>query len=346
MFNVTKSFFPVGQGGFYSERIIYNGMEKVFVYDCGSVVKNTKRGPTQELVDCIHKSGMAKVDYVVISHLDKDHINGIPELEDYLIRDVGLTPSELPLIIIPHPTPIDKILFFGCGTQNTINWFFNVVQEKRMVYLVNADTVFKEPLLLNQELAGRVISHHAQFSIFQSNKIWQFKFYVDKGNYRNRLTQSDSDLIQKVKSFDDFVKNKDKLKSVYKKIRYGMNGSAMSMVSFPIFAKECSRDLSFVTWLNGDMRLKTRREKLSIEKHFTCLDGKNVDFQIPHHGSHENLGSLPKNVNNLRTYVWAGLNNGYRHPSPEIVNMAKSNSLYSRITENSQDLIVRHETWF
>lgn len=65
-------FHPVGQGLFYSSFI----NDKYFVYDCGSVNK-------LELNDCIEAFEKKKIDLLVISHFDNDHINGISKLLSY-----------------------------------------------------------------------------------------------------------------------------------------------------------------------------------------------------------------------------------------------------------------------
>lgn len=83
MFCVTKSFFPIGQGGFFSERISIDGEVLTFVYDCGAVTNRANEGPSQELRDWIKKSGLKDVDFIVISHLHNDHVNGILELDKY-----------------------------------------------------------------------------------------------------------------------------------------------------------------------------------------------------------------------------------------------------------------------
>ena len=71
-----KTFYAVGQGGFYSERIFFEGKEFCVVYDCGAITKFPYDGPTKKLKQTIDDSGLEKMDCLVISHLDSDHING------------------------------------------------------------------------------------------------------------------------------------------------------------------------------------------------------------------------------------------------------------------------------
>lgn len=347
MFYVTKVFYPVGQGGFYSERIISGEEERVFVYDCGSIGKKSSNNPTQELVNCICNSGLTKVDYLVISHLDEDHINGIPELEKYLINDIHVNPSDLPLVIIPQPTLIDMILFFERCSQKVISWFLKARAKKRVLYIndempINSERNEQNEIPLNRSLANQSLSHQIAFLPIDKNPCWKFKFYVKLKNYNGCLTQSDEMLIQKVQTIDDFEQNKGALKGIYKRVRYGMNGSSMSMASFPLIQNENN---AYATWLNGDAQFKTEKNLKLVEKHFSCLKKLNVDFQVPHHGSYRNLCRLPKNVAGLRTFVWAGFDNQYGHPSGTILNMMKYYSRkYYFITEKNKPIVL-HAFW-
>lgn len=78
---MIRSFLPVGQGAFYCEQ--FGGFaetERVnIIYDCGSST-NVK------LVEEQIKNNFQKneiIHAVFISHLDNDHINGIPFLLKY-----------------------------------------------------------------------------------------------------------------------------------------------------------------------------------------------------------------------------------------------------------------------
>ena len=78
---MIRSFLPVGQGAFYCEQFMWNfETERInIVYDCGSST-NVK------LVEEQIKNNFEKdeiIHAVFISHLDEDHINGIPFLLKY-----------------------------------------------------------------------------------------------------------------------------------------------------------------------------------------------------------------------------------------------------------------------
>ena len=76
---MIRSFLPVGQGAFYCECFdLRNEYRLNVIYDCGSAT-------SVKFVEQAIKNNFTKgetIHAVFISHLDEDHINGIP----YLLR--------------------------------------------------------------------------------------------------------------------------------------------------------------------------------------------------------------------------------------------------------------------
>lgn len=81
MYRMTRSFLPIGQGAFYCEQFELNySNDKVnVVYDCGS---STNLKLLKNQIEENFKKGEI-IHAVFISHLDQDHINGIPYLLQY-----------------------------------------------------------------------------------------------------------------------------------------------------------------------------------------------------------------------------------------------------------------------
>ena len=76
---VIRTIHPVGQGAFYSERF-FDGNRVIgnVVYDCGSVSPSLVISE----IDATYNAD-ERIDALFLSHLDRDHINGIPYLAKF-----------------------------------------------------------------------------------------------------------------------------------------------------------------------------------------------------------------------------------------------------------------------
>lgn len=78
--SVTRTFHPVGQGAFYTERFdTWNGKFTI-VYDCGSTTLSGKELATR--VRSAFPEG-AEIDALFISHFHADHVNGLDILRKH-----------------------------------------------------------------------------------------------------------------------------------------------------------------------------------------------------------------------------------------------------------------------
>lgn len=76
---ITCHFWNVGQGLFSSGKIaLPNNQEFVWVYDCGSANQKTILNNAIHSMKQVYQNDV--IDLLVISHFDKDHIKGLPEL--------------------------------------------------------------------------------------------------------------------------------------------------------------------------------------------------------------------------------------------------------------------------
>lgn len=106
MINANFKFHPVGQGCFYSGRIKYDRVSFNIVYDCGTVSpRNFLTGEINKYKRTIN----GVLDLLIISHFDKDHINGVFELLN------GITCKNL---IIPYYQPIERLMLAISANEN------------------------------------------------------------------------------------------------------------------------------------------------------------------------------------------------------------------------------------
>ena len=91
---VTMTQHAVGQGGMMSGLLETDGGTFHWVYDCGS---NQLEPLTREIQSVANKP----VDVLFLSHLDRDHVNGIDEL-------LGATQVEE--VVLPYLNDIDRLI--------------------------------------------------------------------------------------------------------------------------------------------------------------------------------------------------------------------------------------------
>jgi hypothetical protein len=93
---LTRIIHPVGQGGFYSERLVDGSNEINVIYDCGGNNNTSMR----EYLDNYYTQ--RTIDAVFISHMHDDHINGL----EYL-----LTHNNVKCLILPQLTKDEHLEF-------------------------------------------------------------------------------------------------------------------------------------------------------------------------------------------------------------------------------------------
>lgn len=92
-------FRNIGQGLFYTGI----SSDYSFVYDCGS---ESKRGFLNAAIEqfsdeLLEISGRRKLDLLMLSHLDNDHVNGLEKLLEEL---------EVHTVVLPYLTPLERLL--------------------------------------------------------------------------------------------------------------------------------------------------------------------------------------------------------------------------------------------
>jgi len=304
-----KTFYPVGQGCFYSERIITDNDEKTIVYDCGSM-------NTEHLLKEIIHSDITQIDYLVLSHFHIDHINGIEKL---LKKKCNIKN-----VIIPKIDALD--VAFYLGSKNTIedvmidpNAYFG--ENINIIRVTNSD----EPTVMEDNLAlPSIISHSTTIPIINESSngigLWFLKFYVDPTVFfGNPLDKKDKDIIDGIKDITDYKKNKKELIEAYKKLsNKDVNLTSMSMASFPsddLWSFYHCNHQHAISVMNGDTLLDTDQRIEKYIKHYFDLNKFEIDFHIPHHGSHKNLCRPLFEWNLKRVIVSSGYDNNYGHPS-------------------------------
>lgn len=99
--------YRVGHGGFHSTIVESKSGFLTYVYDVGAhPSKVILRAAILAFVAELRGRSIKRVDYVFISHIDQDHVNGITELLDSLKAD-GV---QVETVVLPWLSPIEKLL--------------------------------------------------------------------------------------------------------------------------------------------------------------------------------------------------------------------------------------------
>lgn len=144
MIDAKFKFHPIGQGCFYSGKIIYKHTPFNFVYDCGTDSRRIHLN--KEITD--YKANLENnvLDLLIISHFDADHVNGVFEL----LRGIRCK-----TLLIPYYNPIERLLLaatsVGQGREyleflkNPINFFTDNDYNIDQIIIVNGPDDSDEP---------------------------------------------------------------------------------------------------------------------------------------------------------------------------------------------------------
>jgi len=299
MLTIKRTFHAVGQGGLYSERITTNNKTITVVYDCG-VQPSNKRIERE-----IKSLRGSEIDYLVLSHFHNDHINGVEELRKH---------TNIKSVVIPKLDPIEVCFYLLKG--NTIK---RLVLDPRSYFGSEINVIEVDNSDSVRDNDQGLISHITDLLIFsdQDNLEWVLRFYVDKTRLDiSNLSQSDKNIIDSITTIKDFESKEDVLKKIYNSISKNKpNYTSMSMLSTYRSWNISNWQPPIVSLLNGDIELKEDKQMQRYIAHYRSYLCRNIDFQIPHHGSKNNLMRPLTEWVIDRAIVNCGRTNSHNHPS-------------------------------
>jgi len=304
-------FYNVGEGLFYRGSLNNHAFE--FVYDCGSEIKYS-----HETIDNILRNDFIpkrNLDLLVISHLHKDHTNGIQQLIVYTGKPKKII---LPYYYISSNNLFLKGFLFISGydndeSQTILKSIFNNSDIWRRDEGNKYDN--------NNEYEFRVTNNH----FFED---WDFVLLNKSisSAIAQQIEKDISKLIVNVKIEDYINKNPDKalkeLTKIYKGYIKDLNISSTIMIHWPKY--ECFE----TSVLTGDAYFDKEIERKILDN--ICCYGYCFShcrcrpityFQVPHHGAEKNFSSISgtfiRKINNF--YISFGFGNKYRHPCCNVV---------------------------
>ncbi|WP_452220263.1 MBL fold metallo-hydrolase [Lacinutrix salivirga] len=346
MINIKKTFYSIGQGCFYSEKIYFDNEVKTIVYDCGS--ENGKSPNKNRLEKEIQQSGLNTIDFLIISHFHADHINGIDELKkNCIIKNV----------IIPKIDALD--IAFYLGTGNTVSElllnptsYFRGSNNSDNPNIIVVDSEGEENQIDDLVKIPNRISQNSNIPVlkFDNRIIWILRFYIDKRVFKNdNRTDEQKKIIRETLSITDYEKNKTELIAAYKALsKKDINLTTMSMISTPTNNHPFFHRHDYpISAMNGDILLSDENRIKDYVEHFSDFINNSVHFHIPHHGSHKNL-CRPINEWQIESgIIMSGYENKYGHPSGIILRKFKdSNIPLKKLTQFDRNFTKTYRLWY
>ncbi|OFO28724.1 hypothetical protein HMPREF3052_05425 [Neisseria sp. HMSC056A03] len=376
---MQRTFYPVGQGGFYSESFKTENNNFNVVYDCGSL----SRGVDKVISNSFDKN--EDIDILFISHFDSDHVNKI----NILKNSVG----KIKTVIMPLLFEEDKdfLLFvykgLGIGYKNSLDILNNPKEffgsETKIIWV--REVVESRDEESNQEIRdvaeiedGAEIESGENISFsLRGQKFWIYKPY----NYKNKIRCKE--LIKKfrennisIRDLKDvgYVANHTKeIRKCYKEVDGDINQNSLVLYSNFIEYKYSTayidyiyirKDLEFYSFgrdyfdffytqfnigciYTGDVHLKTIvndfKNKIKGCKHYLPVN----TIQVPHHGSKNGFdidffNDFSEGRLGIISPISFGLSNPYGHPSSMVIKqLTLEHHLPVYVTNDKRDLFTQ-----
>lgn len=379
---MQRTFYPVGQGGFYSESFKTENNNFNVVYDCGSLSKGVDKVISNSF------NGNEDIDILFISHFDSDHINKI----NILKNSVG----KIKTVIMPLLSEEDKnfllVIYKELGGEykNSLNILSNPKEffgsETKIIWVREA--VKRRDEESNQEI--RDIAEIEDGAEIKSGEninfsLWGQKFWIYKPyNYKNKIRckelikkfRENNISIRDLKDVSYVVNHTKEIRKYYKEVDGDINQNSLVLYSNLIkdrYSTACinyiymGKDLKFyLFWrdyfLNnqfnlgciytGDVHLKTIvydfKNKLKGCKHYLPVN----TIQVPHHGSKNGFdidffNDFNEGKRGIISPISFGLSNPYGHPSSMVIKqLTLEHHLPVYVTNDKRDLFTQvFEFW-
>lgn len=355
----VRTFHPIGQGGFYSEKHLFKNSEFNVVYDCGSQTLGNKK-IKNKIVSTFSENQI--IDILFISHFHKDHISGI----EYLIKHCNVKNVVIPLL--------DEEAKALCIVSNFFDFNYT---DTRLInnpddFFGNINVIKIEPYEFieqnfnsNSNARGKIGSSSiypsaTQFTPFDLIPDWfyipiNFKQKERSISFKEELNKKGISLND-LRELNNIIKYKSEIKDSYYKVKGSINENSLVLFSGKKtnLTLKCNRnntnfdeskvDLQCGCLYTGDVNLNSENliENIALTlSEFIPFIGT---MQIPHHGSLKNYknNSLSSLKNIVYGIISHGKNNSYKHPSDSVVNDLISNNVQPiSITEEQDSLLIQ-----
>ena len=357
--SLIRTFHPIGQGAFYTERYSFNGSEFTIVYDCGSTTLKGKK-LAKKITSTFPKG--QPIDILFISHFHADHINGIEDLSKH---------CKIQKVVMPLIDSDAKILL---KVSNLIESNFSdtrLIDNAEVFFGRDVPIIRIEPSVLNLDAEGIVpldpidISNIVGSQVMPSGTVFtgspsnDWLFIPFNYEHSRRYTQfvsaleviglalTDIDTIEKIKV------NFANIRKAYDKIDGDLNKNSMILFSgkatddhinclhhFHHYYFHKKFPIQSGCLFTGDIDLNEPHIVDDINAKLKQLLPRIGTLQVPHHGSLHNFSTSILKKENCCAIVSYGTTNTYGHPSDRVIGDIISNGIYLHLVTEEQTTIV------
>lgn len=338
---IIRTFHPVGQGAFYSERLFHDGKEFTIVYDCGSSTLGEKKMKTKV------KSSFPKghtIDILFLSHFHGDHISGIEFLKEHCTIKKVIIPfmddEAKALVRVVSAISGDTI---GLTVLENPQAYFE--QETQVVSIEEVDLEDDNSVANTEEIESLDTVGESTRSGAVFKPLEKFDWYLIPFNYQNgnRKTQflttlaNDGIRLEDLDTVGKILSNKAKIVKAYNLVDGDLNSNSMvlysgSNMSYRIstnmmgscYCYDCSCDyicdcIESGCLYTGDSDFKDDTVVSSLFRKLGNFASFIGTLQVPHHGSIKNWNKKLLQRSTEIAVLSYGDSNSYGHPSDFVV---------------------------
>ena len=367
MDKLIRTFHPIGQGAFYTERHLCEDSEFTIVYDCGSTT--LRREKLEKKIKLTFPKDHT-IDVLFISHFHADHINGIEILRSHckiknviipLIEKTSKTLFKVANLIdsefIDTRLIDDPESFFGGETQIIPIIPVEISQNENRIIFENPIS-FSETPGSSRRPSGTVFKLSTNIDWFlipfnYKHDRRKEQFEAELNSYH--LTLKDIDTIEKIKA------NKENIIKAYKKVDGDLNENSMVLYSGKksednvccfdhfhhfrhtyLYELLQPLDCQSACLYMGDIDLSENAIVIDINNRLKDLLPYIGTLQIPHHGSIHNFSNSILNPNICCVIFSYGTSNTYGHPSDKVISDVIARDIYPHfVTEEQTSMVVQ-----
>lgn len=360
---LIRTFHPIGQGAFYTERHNFKGIDFTIVYDCGSTTLSQKK------LDKKIKSSFPKdqqIDILFISHFHADHINGIETLAKH---------CKIKRVVMPYIDDEAKALIMVNNLIDSNYSDTRIIDNPTDFFGDDIPIITINPTEINLNTDGIGLGNPTAISSINSsttiqsgtiftpitNTDWFFipfnyKHVERKNQFVSALAYYGLTLTQ-INTINKINKNKSDIIKAYNDVDGDLNINSMILFS----GKNSEDNIQCFDHLHhfyfhrhfhlsfqcgclylGDIDLNEPNIVADIVSKLRQLLPFIGTLQVPHHGSIHNFASAilqPKIYCAIFSY---GTTNTYGHPSDRVIGDIIANNIYPHlVTEEQLSMITQ-----